>query len=92
VVHADIIKNELRNPMLEITVCDTGIGIREQDKDKIFKMFGKLETTEHLNTSGVGLGVSICKQIIEGLGGELTLTQTCRSKLCSSTHQNNGEE
>ncbi|TNV84111.1 hypothetical protein FGO68_gene12712 [Halteria grandinella] len=82
VVTAKIIKNENSERHLEMRVCDTGIGIREHDKDKIFKMFGKLEATEKINTTGIGLGVSICKQIIEGLGGTLSLVEGCDSLQC----------
>ena len=39
---------------LEINVCDSGIGIKQEDKGKIFQMFGKLEATAKINTSGVG--------------------------------------
>ena len=42
-------------------------------------MFGKLEATEKINTTGIGLGVSICKQIIEGLGGTLNILEGCDS-------------
>jgi two-component system, sensor histidine kinase and response regulator len=48
-------------PCLQITVRDTGIGIRPEDRDKIFQMLGKLEATASINTSGVGLGLSTCK-------------------------------
>ena len=50
--------------MLRVTVRDTGIGIKNEDKGKLFKMFGKLEDTAVINTSGIGLGLSICKQIV----------------------------
>ena len=36
-------------------------------------MFGKLEETSSINTSGVGLGLNICKQIVEALDGEIYL-------------------
>jgi two-component system sensor histidine kinase/response regulator len=48
-------------PNLQITVRDTGIGIKPEDRDKIFQMLGKLEATASINTSGVGLGLSTCK-------------------------------
>ncbi|TNV84152.1 hypothetical protein FGO68_gene1404 [Halteria grandinella] len=92
VVHAKIQQLNYRNPMLEITVCDTGIGIREQDRDRIFELFGKLETTEHVNTSGIGLGLSICKKIIEGLGGELKYISKCYSRYCQTEHQKYNNE
>lgn len=43
---------------------DTGLGIKEEDKPKLFKLFGKLEDTAHINTSGIGLGLNICKKIV----------------------------
>lgn len=45
---------------LEIRVSDTGIGIKDEDRNKIFTMFGKLEATAEINTNGIGLGLSIC--------------------------------
>ena len=34
-------------------------------------MFNKLESTQNDNTSGIGLGLSICKQIIDAFGGNI---------------------
>lgn len=45
---------------LQFKVQDTGIGIKQEDRSKIFTMFGKLESTAKMNTSGIGLGLSIC--------------------------------
>ena len=50
--------------MLEIQVIDTGIGIKSDDIQKLFKLFGFLDTTQELNTKGVGLGLHISKMII----------------------------
>ena len=57
--------------MLEIIVEDTGIGIKKNDQVKLFKLFGFLETTQELNTKGIGLGLHICKMIIQQYGGEI---------------------
>ena len=45
--------------MLEIQVIDTGIGIKQEDMCKLFKLFGFLDTTKELNTKGIGLGLHI---------------------------------
>jgi len=46
-------------------VKDTGIGIKETDKDKLFKMFGKLEDSSKINTHGVGLGLTISNSLVK---------------------------
>lgn len=61
----------LMNDRLEIQVKDTGIGITENDQDKLFKLFGYLKSTEQMNTQGIGLGLYICKQIVEEFGGQI---------------------
>lgn len=53
------------NGMIQITVSDTGVGIQEKDKDKLFQLFGFLETTKELNTKGIGLGLHISKEIVQ---------------------------
>ncbi|TNV83865.1 hypothetical protein FGO68_gene3753 [Halteria grandinella] len=77
---------------LEIKVCDTGVGIKDEDKVQIFQMFGKLESTAQINTSGIGLGVSICKMIVEALDGSLYLTNGCDSKYCLQRKVNSCSE
>ena len=44
-----------------MTVSDTGIGIKEEEKKKLFEMFNRIEQTVKENTSGIGLGLSISK-------------------------------
>ena len=53
--------------MLVVHVRDTGKGIEEKDLGKLFRRFGKLQTefSPKLNKDGVGLGLAICKAIIE---------------------------
>lgn len=57
--------------MLEVKIKDTGIGISEEDKPKLFKMFGKLQKSSTMNTTGIGLGLNICKNLVEALGGNI---------------------
>ena len=57
--------------MIEISVADTGVGIKKEDQEKLFKLFGFLDRTKELNTRGVGLGLHISKQIVQQFGGEI---------------------
>jgi len=51
---------------IEISVEDTGVGIKEEDQNKLFKMFGKLEHEKGgtiVNSQGVGLGLTISNNL-----------------------------
>ena len=46
---------------LVVHVTDTGIGIAPDDIPKLFTRFGKLHRTAHMNSEGLGLGLTIVK-------------------------------
>ena len=50
-------------------MIDTGLGIKQDDISKLFKLFGKLEANNNLNKHGVGLGLTFSKKLSEKLGG-----------------------
>jgi len=52
---------------------DSGVGIKREDQDKLFKPFTMLEANKNLNPNGTGMGLSICKRIAERLGGKVWL-------------------
>lgn len=62
--------------MLEISVADNGMGIKEQDKYKLFQLYGYIRATQEVNTRGIGLGLHISRKIVRQLGGEII----CKSK------------
>ena len=49
--------------MIFISVKDDGEGISEEDQNKLFKLFGKINKTHFKNKKGCGLGLTICKKI-----------------------------
>lgn len=51
--------------MITTDVSDTGIGIQPDDLKKLFKFFGKLSDTKSINKGGMGLGLTICKMIVD---------------------------
>jgi signal transduction histidine kinase len=59
------------HPKLVITVIDTGIGIKRQEKLKLFKLFGTLQSTMQMNTAGIGLGLVISENIITAFSGKI---------------------
>ncbi len=51
--------------MLEILVCDNGLGIPVEHLDRIFDRFHRVDTRLTREVSGLGLGLTICKRIVE---------------------------
>lgn len=71
---------------LRVSVEDTGVGISEEDQTKLFKLFGFLENTKQLNTSGIGLGLVISDQIVRQFGGTFSVkSQPNRGSVFSFT-------
>jgi signal transduction histidine kinase len=58
---------------LEISISDTGIGIMEEDIDKLFTAFGQLENVKTKMHQGTGLGLAISKNLTELLGGSISV-------------------
>ncbi len=58
---------------LQFGVIDTGIGISEFQKKHIFQAFGQGDSSVTRNYGGTGLGLVICKQLIEQMGGDISL-------------------
>jgi diguanylate cyclase (GGDEF)-like protein len=66
---------------IEITVKDTGIGIPKDKQEDIFKSFEQIDVSGEGNYGGTGLGLTICKKLIELHGG----TISCESVLGSGS-------
>jgi PAS domain S-box-containing protein len=56
---------------LKVIVSDTGVGIPENQKDKMFNKFFRAENVQLMDTEGSGLGLFISKNIVEAHGGEM---------------------
>jgi len=57
--------------VIEISVADTGIGIAPEDMEKVFEKFKQVGETLTGRPRGTGLGLPICKQIVEHHGGRI---------------------
>lgn len=63
----------IRDTMATITVDDNGPGIPENKRDAVFKAFYRLEESRNKETGGVGLGMTITRDIILSHGGDIKL-------------------
>ncbi len=57
--------------MLDIVVCDNGTGIPDEHLKRIFERFHRVDTSLTRTVNGLGLGLTICKRIIELHGGNI---------------------
>ena len=59
--------------LLRISVEDTGMGIRKESLEDLFSSFKRVDESDNRNIEGTGLGLSISKQLIEMMGGKITV-------------------
>ena len=60
-------------PTLEFSVEDTGIGMEEYIKDKIFHPFAHAEVSSSRYFGGTGLGLMICRELVDLMGGTMSM-------------------
>ncbi|KAL4810039.1 hypothetical protein BDV18DRAFT_52126 [Aspergillus unguis] len=76
-VSAKISRDGKGRVRLECSVTDTGIGIPDEQKPRLFRPFSQADSSTARSYGGSGLGLSICKAIIEDvLGGAIWLDST----------------
>ncbi len=64
-------EGEEKGKYVKIVVSDTGIGIAREDQEKIFNRFFRVDKARSREQGGSGLGLSICKWIVEAHQGEI---------------------
>ena len=60
--------------VIRIEVSDTGIGMEQQALQRIFDAFSQADETTTRRYGGTGLGLTICKNLVEMMGGEIGVT------------------
>lgn len=59
--------------LLRAMVCDTGTGIKPEDIDKLFNTFQRVNLQQSHSIEGSGLGLPICKNLVEKMNGSITV-------------------
>ncbi|CAK8718074.1 histidine kinase [Candidatus Electrothrix gigas] len=70
--------------MLVYSVRDTGIGIAQKNINKLFRSFSQAESSTSRKYGGTGLGLSICTQLVDLMGGTITVESELGQGACFS--------
>ena len=71
-----ILRLSLQNETVLVEVIDQGQGIPDQFKPRIFEKFSQADASDSRSKEGTGLGLTICKRIIESHGGQIGFSST----------------
>ncbi len=89
-VNGEVLKDEVK---IKFSVQDTGVGIKQEDIERLFEEFERVNTTKNRSIEGTGLGLAISKQLCEMMDGTIELeseygvgskfTVTINQKFCA---------
>jgi two-component system osmolarity sensor histidine kinase EnvZ len=71
---------------IDILVDDDGPGIAPEHRDAVFRAFFRIDASRNVTTGGVGLGLTIARDVARGHGGELTLEASPQGGLRARVH------
>ena len=71
-----VVEKEAGKVKLSVSVRDTGIGIRKEDRERLFESFERLDEVRNHNIEGTGLGISIVTSLLEMMGSRLQVEST----------------
>lgn len=77
---SSVIKNDVCR--LIISVRDTGIGIKEENIDKLFTKFERFDAEKNITIEGTGLGLAITKKLVELMRGQIVVQSTYGQGSC----------
>lgn len=66
--------NRIDKLYLLFSVIDTGQGISQEKQTNLFRLFGNTDTTDYCQSTSIGLGLAVSKNIIDNMGGCLWFT------------------
>jgi signal transduction histidine kinase/CheY-like chemotaxis protein len=78
-VNVNFVSEQNDSMTILFEVHDTGIGISAELQDEIFAPFTQADRSKSRQFEGAGLGLAICRQLVELMGGEIGVTSACDS-------------
>ena len=72
----EVSERENERIAIAVSVKDTGIGIREEDRERLFESFERLDEVRNHNIEGTGLGISIVASLLAMMGSRLFVSST----------------
>ncbi len=66
----------LRGEAIEVTIDDDGPGVPEEMREEVFRPFFRLEDSRNPVTGGVGLGLTVARDLVRGHGGDIALASS----------------
>ncbi len=73
VIRVSVLHQNSERVALHFDVSDTGIGIAEEDQERLFSAFAQADSSTTRRFGGTGLGLAISRQLVELMGGRLGL-------------------
>ena len=67
---------------MTFTIQDTGIGIAKDQLDKIFAMYYQVQRDDFQSATGTGIGLAICKQMVDKMGGSIRVNSKMDQGTC----------
>ncbi|HEY9792270.1 MAG TPA: ATP-binding protein [Candidatus Obscuribacterales bacterium] len=71
IVSARAVSRNEDEVVVTFSVCDTGIGISNEDRKYLFVPFAQVDNSNARRFGGTGLGLTICKKLVAGMGGDI---------------------
>ncbi len=71
-----VIQKKKNKYTFKVAVKDSGIGISQTDRQKLFQSFSQIDNSNRKNFSGTGLGLAISKELVKSMRGEIGVAST----------------